>query len=88
MPLYHHVLIHVLLWCVQVLDTFLHADQQLLHQHPELPQATVLVHFHSDIRVGPRCTARCAGHNALVVIAAQAANATIAALSAAVSLGT
>jgi hypothetical protein len=35
----------------QVLDTFLHADRELLRLEPELHAAQVLVHFHSDIQV-------------------------------------
>jgi hypothetical protein len=37
---------------LQVLDTFLHADRELLQRQPQLPAAQVLVHFHSDIQVG------------------------------------
>lgn len=36
---------------LQVLDTFVYADKQLLQAYPELLRAKVYVHFQSDVQV-------------------------------------
>lgn len=40
---------------LQVLDTFLYADRQLLQSFPDLLRAKVYVHFQSDVQVRPTC---------------------------------
>jgi hypothetical protein len=41
---------------MQVLDSFIYADQELLAQRPELANAEVFVHFQSSIQV---CNCAC-----------------------------